>query len=67
MIVGHYDSVNGPAVFHRLNELRPGQSVQVRRADGSVAKFSSIGSSASAKTTSRLTKLTDRSTGPSFV
>ncbi len=40
VIVGHYDSVNGPAVFHRLNELRPGQSVQVRRADGSVAKFS---------------------------
>ncbi len=40
VIVGHYDSVNGPAVFYRLNELRPGQSVQVRRADGSVAKFS---------------------------
>ncbi len=40
VIVGHYDSVNGPAVFYRLNELRPGQSVQVRRTDGSVARFS---------------------------
>ncbi len=40
VIVGHYDSVDGPAVFYRLSELRPGQSVQVRRADGSVAKFS---------------------------
>lgn len=40
VIVGHYDSVNGPAVFYRLTELRSGQSVQVRRADGSVSKFS---------------------------
>ncbi len=40
VIVGHYDSVNGPAVFHRLNQLRPGEPVQVRRADGSLAEFS---------------------------
>ena len=39
VIVGHYDSVDGPAVFYRLKELRPGQIVQVRRADGSAAKF----------------------------
>ncbi len=38
-IVGHYDSVNGPAVFYRLKELERGQAVQVRRADGSTAKF----------------------------
>lgn len=40
VIAGHYDSVDGPAVFYGLSQLRPGQSVQVRRADGSVAKFS---------------------------
>ncbi len=39
VIVGHYDSVDGPAVFYRLKDLRPGQTVQVRRADGSNVKF----------------------------
>ena len=39
VIVGHYDSVDGPAVFYRLKELRAGQTVHVRRADGSIVKF----------------------------
>ncbi len=39
VILGHYDSVDGPAVFYRLKELQPGQTVQVRRADGSTVKF----------------------------
>lgn len=39
VIVGHYDSVDGPAVFYRLSELQPGQSVQVGRADGTVVTF----------------------------
>ncbi len=39
VIVGHYDSVDGPAVFYQLSQLRSGQSVQVRRADGSIATF----------------------------
>ena len=39
VLVGHYDSVDGPAVFYRLKELQPGQKVHVRRADGSTAKF----------------------------
>ena len=38
--VGHYDSVDGPAVFYRLRELRRGQLMQVRRVDGSVLVFS---------------------------
>lgn len=39
VIVGHYDSSDGPAVFYRLPHLLPKQSVQVGRADGSVAMF----------------------------
>ena len=33
------DSVSGPAVFYRLDRLRPGDLAYVRRADGTVAAF----------------------------
>jgi sortase (surface protein transpeptidase) len=40
VIVGHVDYVNyGAAVFWRLHELAPGDTFEVGRADGSVAKF----------------------------
>lgn len=40
MIYGHVDSAaNGPSVFFRLGELRPGARVIVDRADGSRATF----------------------------
>jgi hypothetical protein len=39
IIVGHIDSYAGPAVFFRLSELRPGDRVYVRRADGTLAVF----------------------------
>jgi len=39
VIAGHVDSESGPAVFYRLGELRPGDRVEVSRADGSVATF----------------------------
>ena len=39
IIVGHIDSVNGPAVFFRLPELRRGDDVYVKRADGTTAEF----------------------------
>jgi sortase (surface protein transpeptidase) len=39
VIAGHIDSVAGPGVFYRLSSLRPGDSVYVRRADGSLAVF----------------------------
>ena len=39
IIVGHIDSVNGPGVFFRLSELRRGDNVYVKRADGSTAEF----------------------------
>jgi sortase (surface protein transpeptidase) len=39
VIAGHIDSLRGPAVFHRLRELRPGDEVAVGRADGSTVRF----------------------------
>jgi sortase (surface protein transpeptidase) len=40
VIMGHVDSkATGPAVFYRLRELRPGDQIQVARADGSVVRF----------------------------
>jgi LPXTG-site transpeptidase (sortase) family protein len=40
VILGHLDSVSGPAVFWRLSSLHPGDVVQVQRQDGSQVKFS---------------------------
>ncbi len=39
IIVGHIDSLGGPAVFYRLDELRPRDDVYVKRADGTTAEF----------------------------
>nr|WP_246273712.1 class F sortase [Phytohabitans houttuyneae] len=39
VIVGHVDNGAGPSVFHKLSRLRPGNRVEVDRADGSVAVF----------------------------
>ena len=39
IIVGHLDTKDGPAVFHRLASLRPGQVVQVTRRDHKVVVF----------------------------
>lgn len=39
VILGHVDSLRGPAVFFRLRELRPGDRVDVELADGSTARF----------------------------
>jgi len=39
VIVGHIDSVNGPGVFFRLRELKPGDLVYVQRTDGKMAVF----------------------------
>lgn len=39
IIVGHIDSKTGPGVFYRLDELRAGDDVYVKRADGSTAEF----------------------------
>ena len=40
VIVGHVDSArDGPAVFYRLSALRPGDRIDVMRADGTIAYF----------------------------
>ena len=39
IIVGHIDSETGPGVFYRLSELRRGDDVFVKRADGTTAEF----------------------------
>ncbi|SCL73954.1 class F sortase [Micromonospora peucetia] len=39
VIVGHVDTKRGPAVFYDLHKLRPGDTVEVTRADDSVVVF----------------------------
>lgn len=39
VIIGHVDSVSGPAVFFRLGDLRVGDPVLVKRKDGSTLRF----------------------------
>jgi hypothetical protein len=39
VIAGHVDSRSGPVVFYRLRDLEPGDTVQVRRADGVRLRF----------------------------
>lgn len=39
VVVAHVDSYKGPDVFYRLGQLRPGQRVLIRRADGTSAAW----------------------------
>jgi hypothetical protein len=39
IIDGHIDSYKGPGIFFRLVELRPGDRVYIRRADGTLVVF----------------------------
>jgi sortase (surface protein transpeptidase) len=39
IIVGHIDSYLGPGIFWRLDELRRGDKIYVRRADGTLVEF----------------------------
>ena len=39
VMVGHVDSVDGPAVFYRLSSLRKGATISVRRADKTEETF----------------------------
>jgi hypothetical protein len=50
IIIGHVDSVNGPAVFFRLRELRRGQVVIVQGSDGRPVTFVVDTAAAYAKT-----------------
>lgn len=51
VILGHVDSVHGPAAFYRLASLRPGNKVSVRLADGQNVRFKVIGLRMYSKTT----------------
>ncbi len=39
IVVGHVDTRDRPAVFHRVRELRPGAQIEILRRDGTVAVF----------------------------
>jgi len=39
LIVGHADTRTGPSVFYHLGKLKPGQKIEVLRADDTVAVF----------------------------
>jgi hypothetical protein len=39
VILGHVDSRSGPAVFYRLHRLRPGDQIDITRADRSMVRF----------------------------
>lgn len=39
VLAGHVDSTTGPDVFYALGELRPGDEVLVRHADGTTSRF----------------------------
>jgi len=39
VLLGHYDDLHGPAVFHRLGRVRRGDVVRIERRDGRTAVF----------------------------
>lgn len=39
VLLGHVDSTDGPAVFYRLRDVRPGDVVEVTTAGGTVARY----------------------------
>ncbi|MFI2607267.1 class F sortase [Kitasatospora sp. NPDC018619] len=39
VLIGHYDTVHGPAVFKQLPKLRAGERIRIQRADGSTVDF----------------------------
>jgi sortase (surface protein transpeptidase) len=49
VLMGHVDSTAGPAVFHDLRELGPGDVVEVGLADGSTARYAVAGTEQVAK------------------
>lgn len=49
VILGHVNTVRGPAVFSRLRELRRGDTIAVARADGSTAVFTVDGAEQASK------------------
>ncbi len=44
VIVGHLDTIQGPAVFVRLKQLRPGDLIEIRMSDDRTVRFEVDGS-----------------------
>lgn len=44
VIVGHLDTIQGPAVFVHLQRLKPGDGIEVRMSDGRTVRFAVDGS-----------------------
>jgi hypothetical protein len=39
IVVGHLDSVYGPAIFQNLSKIKPGDKIFITRADGSIVTY----------------------------
>lgn len=39
VLAGHLDDVDGPAVFYKLERLKPGEQIEVQRSDGTSARY----------------------------
>jgi hypothetical protein len=66
VIAGHVDSYTGPAVFFRLPELDPGDTIIVGRRDGSRARFTVRGSEQYPKARFPTARVYGRTTGPTL-
>jgi sortase (surface protein transpeptidase) len=49
VILGHVDNYTGPSVFFSIKDLRPGDEIEIGRADGTVAAFAVDGVQAVSK------------------
>ena len=66
VIAGHVDSHTGPAVFYRLRELRPRDTIVVVRRDGTRARFTVQGSEQYPKARFPTARVYGRTAGPTL-
>ena len=66
VIAGHVDSHTGPAVFFRIRELRPRDTIIVARRNGSRVRFTVLGSEQYPKTRFPTERVYGRTAGPTL-
>jgi hypothetical protein len=66
VIAGHVDSKTGPAVFFRIRDLRPRDTIFVDRRDGSRARFTVLGSEQYPKSHFPTARVYGRTAGPTL-
>jgi hypothetical protein len=66
VIAGHVDSYTGPAVFNRIGDLRPRDTIIVDRRDGSRARFTVLGSEQYPKAHFPTARVYGRTAGPAL-